>query len=70
MVYITLLESPAFHCLDPFNSVPKVSDSSSVVTSVTKDNDSAGCIARTCFHVVYVVLVVCWFFFFFKLLDG
>jgi len=27
VVYVTSLESPAFHCLDPFNSVPKVSDS-------------------------------------------
>lgn len=34
-MHITLLESPAFHCLDPFNSVSKVSGSSSVVIFVT-----------------------------------
>lgn len=39
VLYITLLESPAFHCLDPFNSVPKVSGSSSVVIFLTKDNE-------------------------------
>lgn len=50
VVYVTLLESPAFHCLDPLNSVPKVSDSGLIF--ISKDKELAGYIAWLCFHVV------------------
>lgn len=50
VVYVTSLESPAFHCLDPFNSVPKVSDSGLIF--ISKDKELTGYIAWLCFHVV------------------